>query len=40
MIVAPCCRHRLRILVGFGVWHAMADVPAEWLSAIAPRGSA
>jgi hypothetical protein len=40
MVVAGCCQHLLKILVGFGVWHSAADTPAEWLDVIPPRGRA
>jgi hypothetical protein len=40
MVVANCCRGRLKVLVGFAIWYAMADAPAAWLNAIPPKGNA
>jgi hypothetical protein len=40
MCVARCCRHMIKILVGFGVWYAMRDTSASWLADIEPRGRA
>jgi hypothetical protein len=40
MVVAGCCRQKLKVLLGFSVWHAAADIPAAWLDAIPPEGSA
>jgi hypothetical protein len=40
MVVAGCCRQKIKILLGLSVWYAAANIPAAWLSAIPPRGSA
>ena len=40
MVVAGCCRHLLKSLVGFSVWYSAAEMPAKWLGVIPPKGRA
>jgi hypothetical protein len=40
MVVGNCCRHRLRSVVGIGIWCLPGDLPAAWLDLIEPVGPA
>lgn len=39
-VMARCCVGRLSVIVGFGVYLAAADAPAEWLAAVPAEGMA
>jgi hypothetical protein len=40
LAVAECCHRRLTVILGYGVYLAAADAPAEWLAEVPARGSA
>jgi hypothetical protein len=40
LTVAECCHKRLAVIIGFGIYLAAADAPAEWLDALPTEGSA